>query len=155
MYAVPRFAMSWSGSARVFIAPHANTKCLAAKSEACADHVPALATMLAATSLAFAQAAPDWKQLDAEALADFQTYLRFDTSNPPDKTADAIAFLKNILNKEGIEAQVFVSKPGMANLVAKLPGPAGVKPLLLMSHADVVPAVAKDWGHAPFSGDLD
>jgi acetylornithine deacetylase/succinyl-diaminopimelate desuccinylase-like protein len=114
----------------------------------------ALATMLASTSLAFAQAALDWKQFDAEALADFQAYLRFDTSNPPDNTADAIAFLKQILDKEGIESQVFVTKPGMANLVAKLPGPAGVKPLLLMSHADVVPVVAKDWNHAPFSGDL-
>ena len=82
------------------------------------------------------------------------TYLRFDTTNPPDNTADAIAFLKQILDKEGIETQIFVSKPGMANLVARMPGPAGVKPLLLMSHADVVPAVAKDWTHPPFSADL-
>ena len=96
----------------------------------------------------------DWNKLDAEALAYFQSYLRFDTSNPPDDTSAAIAFLKQILDKEGIETQVFVGKPGMANLVARLPGPAGVKPLLLMSHADVVPAVAKDWSHPPFSGDL-
>ena len=96
----------------------------------------------------------DWNKFDAEALAYFQSYLRFDTSNPPDDTSAAIAFLKQILDKEGIETQDFVSKPGMANLVARLPGPAGVKPLLLMSHADVVPAVAKDWSHPPFSGDL-
>jgi len=96
----------------------------------------------------------DWNKLDAEALGYFQSYLCFDTTNPPDQTADAIAFLKQILDKEGIETQVFVSKPGMANLVARLPGPAGVKPLLLMSHADVVPAVAKDWKHPPFSADL-
>jgi len=96
----------------------------------------------------------DWNKLDAEALAYFQSYLRFDTSNPPDDTSAAIAFLKQILDKEGIATQVFVGKPGMANLVARLPGPAGVKPLLLMSHADVVPAVAKDWSHPPFSSDL-
>ncbi len=108
-----------------------------------------------------AQAAPgantasiDWSKLDAEALGYFQSYLRFDTSNPPDNTADAIAFLKGILDREGIETQIFVSKPGMANLVARLPGPAGVKPMLLMSHADVVPAVAKDWSHPPFNGNL-
>ncbi len=35
-----------------------------------------------------------------------------------------------------------------------MPGPAGVKPLLLMSHADVVPAVAADWTHPPFNADL-
>ncbi len=96
----------------------------------------------------------DWNQLDAEGLAYFQSYLRFDTSNPPDSTADAIAFLKAILDREGIESEVFVSKPGMANLVARLQGPAGVKPVLLMSHADVVPVVARDWSHPPFGGDL-
>src|ERR1700730_4437067 len=75
----------------------------------------------------------DWNRLQAEGLSYFQSYLRFDTSNPPDDTSAAIAFLKQILDKEGIETQVYVSKPGMANLVARLSGPSGVKPLLLMS----------------------
>ncbi len=116
----------------------------------------ALALALIVSSLVTAadSAHIDWNKLDAEALGYFRTYLRFDTTNPPDQTADAIAFLKQILDKEGIETEVFVSKPGMANLVAHLPGPAGVKPLLLMSHADVVPTVAKDWKHPPFSADL-
>jgi acetylornithine deacetylase/succinyl-diaminopimelate desuccinylase-like protein len=127
----------------------------------------ALAAMLLASShaiaadLATASRTPstsstqiDWSKLNTEALAYYQSYLRFDTSNPPDNTADAIAFLKQILDKEGIESQVFVSKPGMANLVARLPGPPELKPLLLMSHADVVPAVAKDWSHPPFGAEL-
>ena len=97
---------------------------------------------------------PDWNKLDAEALSYFQSYLRIDTTNPPDDTSAAIAFLKQILDKEGIETNTFTSKPGMVNLVARIPGPAGVKPLLLMSHADVVPAVAKDWSHPPFGADL-
>lgn len=117
-----------------------------------------LAILFTLCAISFARAAdpaaPDWKALDAEALGYFQSYLRFDTSNPPDNTADAIAFLKQILEKDGIATQVFVSKPGMANFVARLPGPPGVKPLLLMSHADVVPAVAKDWSHPPFNADL-
>ena len=53
---------------------------------------------------------PDWNKLDAEALGYFQSYLRFDTSNPPDNTADAIAFLKQILDQEGIETQVFAEQ---------------------------------------------
>src|ERR1700676_4672692 len=116
---------------------------------------PATADVSAAPA-AVASASPqiDWNKLNAEGLSYFQSYLRFDTSNPPDDTSAAINFLKQILDKEGIETQVFVSKPGMANLVARLPGPPGVKPLLLMSHADVVPAVAKDWSHPPFSADL-
>ncbi|HVA79446.1 MAG TPA: M20/M25/M40 family metallo-hydrolase [Candidatus Binataceae bacterium] len=100
-------------------------------------------------------AAPDFNALDAEALGYFRGYLRFDTSNPPDNTAPAIAYLKSILDREGIDNQVFQSVPGAATLIARLPGPAGVKPLLLMSHADVVPAVAADWSHPPFSADLD
>src|ERR1700676_1081541 len=116
---------------------------------------PATADVSAAPA-AVASASPqiDWNKLNAEGLSYFQSYLRFDTSNPPDDTSAAINFLKQILDKEGIETQVFVSKPGMANLVARLPGPPGLKPMLLMSHADVVPVVAKDWSHPPFSADL-
>ncbi|MHB8383646.1 MAG: M20/M25/M40 family metallo-hydrolase [Candidatus Binataceae bacterium] len=99
--------------------------------------------------------APDWNALDAEALGYYRAYLRFDTTNPPDNTVPAIAYLKSILDKEGIDNQTFVSTGGAMTLVARLPGPAGVKPLLLMSHADVVPAVAADWSHPPFSADLD
>ena len=99
--------------------------------------------------------APDWKALDSESLDYFRTYLRFDTSNPPDNTAAAIAYLKSILDKAQIDNQVFQSVPGAMTLVARIPGPPGVKPLLLMSHVDVVPAVAADWSHPPFSADLD
>jgi len=42
----------------------------------------------------------------------------------------------------------------MVTLVARMPGPAGVKPLMLMSHADVVPAVRANWTHPPFGADL-
>ena len=108
----------------------------------------AIATFTASRALAAdpaanpaANAPIDWNQLDAEALGYFRTYLHFDTTNPPSNTKDAIAFLKQILDREGIAAETFESKPGMVTLVARLPGPPGVKPLLLMSHADVVPAV--------------
>ncbi len=99
--------------------------------------------------------APDFQNLDAEALGYFRNYLRFDTSNPPDNTEPAIAYVKSILDKEGIDNQTFESRPGAMTIIARLPGPPGVKPLLLMSHCDVVPAVAADWTHPPFSADLD
>jgi len=104
----------------------------------------------------FAETAPqtDWNKIDFEALDYFRTYLRFDTTNPPSNTAAAIAYLKGILDKEGIATETFESKPGMVTLVARIPGPAGVKPLLLMSHADVVPAVGANWTHRPFDADL-
>ncbi len=42
----------------------------------------------------------------------------------------------------------------MVTLVARIAGPAGVKPLMLMSHADVVPAVGANWTHHPFDADI-
>jgi len=104
-----------------------------------------------------AESAPqiDWNKVDSEALDYFRAYLRFDTTNPPSNTAAAIAYLKTILDKEGIATQTFESKPGMVTLVARIPGPAGVKPLMLMSHADVVPAVGANWTHQPFGADLN
>src|SRR5260370_34327165 len=96
----------------------------------------------------------DWNKVDSEALDYFRTYLRFDTTNPPSNTAAAMAYLKTILDKEGIATETFESKPGMVTLVARLPGPVGVKPIMLMSHGDVVPALRANWTHPPFSADL-
>ncbi|HZY60066.1 MAG TPA: M20/M25/M40 family metallo-hydrolase [Candidatus Binataceae bacterium] len=92
----------------------------------------------------------DWPGLYAEAGQYFRGYLRYDTSNPPGDVNSAIGFLKKILDIEEIKYETFSAAPGKVNLVARLPGPAGVKPLLLMSHADVVPVVAADWSHPPF-----
>jgi acetylornithine deacetylase/succinyl-diaminopimelate desuccinylase-like protein len=112
--------------------------------------------ILALTFVSHADTAPpiDWNKIDSEALDYFRTYLRFDTTNPPSNTAAAMAYLKTILDKEGIATETFESKPGMVTLVAKLPGPDGVKPLMLMSHGDVVPAVRANWTHPPFGADL-
>jgi acetylornithine deacetylase/succinyl-diaminopimelate desuccinylase-like protein len=99
-------------------------------------------------------AEPDWNQLDAEALGYFRRYLQFDTSNPPGDTGAAIAFLREILDREGIATETFASQPGKVNLIARIPGSGNEKPLLLMSHADVVPADAAKWSHPPFRADL-
>jgi acetylornithine deacetylase/succinyl-diaminopimelate desuccinylase-like protein len=109
---------------------------------------------LASSSFAQTTAQIDWNKIDSEALDYFRTYLRFDTTNPPSNTAAAIAYLKAILDKEEIATQTFESKPGMVTLVARIAGPAGVNPLMLMSHADVVPVVGANWTHHPFDADI-
>jgi acetylornithine deacetylase/succinyl-diaminopimelate desuccinylase-like protein len=111
---------------------------------------------LSLSSASFAQNAPqiDWNKIDSEALDYFRAYLRFDTTNPPSNTAAAMVYLKGILDKEGIATETFESKPGMVTLVARMPGPASMKPLLLMSHGDVVPAVGANWTHRPFDADV-
>jgi acetylornithine deacetylase/succinyl-diaminopimelate desuccinylase-like protein len=102
----------------------------------------------------FSHGEPDWRAVDAEALDYFRRYIRFNTTNPPSNTAAAIAYLKSVLDREGIETETFESKPGMVTLVARIPGDVALRPLLFMSHADVVPADAEEWSHPPFSADL-
>src|ERR1700688_4625142 len=118
--------------------------------------VCAMIALLTLAATSFAQTAPqiDWDKVNSEALDYFRTYLRFDTTNPPSNTAAAMAYLKSILDKEGIVTETFESKPGMVTLVARIPGPAGVEPLLLMSHGDVLPAVGANWTHKRFGADV-
>ena len=87
----------------------------------------AIFAMLALAAPSFAQTAPqiDWNKINSEALDYFRTYLRFDTTNPPSNTAAAMAYLKSILDKEGIATETFESKPGMVTLVARIPGTRG------------------------------
>ena len=117
----------------------------------------AMISMIAISTACYAADPPsvDWDKINSEALDYFRAYLKFDTTNPPSNTTAAMDYLKGILDKEGIATETFESKPGMVSLVARMPGPAGVKPLLLMSHADVVPAVAANWTHPPFGAELD
>jgi acetylornithine deacetylase/succinyl-diaminopimelate desuccinylase-like protein len=102
----------------------------------------------------FSHSEPDWRAIDAEAMGYYRRYLQFNTTNPPSSTAAAIAYLKTLLDREGIETETFESKPGMVTLVARIPGDVALRPLLFMSHADVVPANADEWSHPPFSADV-
>lgn len=81
-------------------------------------------------------------------------YLRIDTTNPPGHEIRAAAFLKKILEQEGIENQVFEYAPGRADLVAWLPhsSSSGERPLILLNHMDVVSSDASHWKVPPFSG---
>jgi acetylornithine deacetylase/succinyl-diaminopimelate desuccinylase-like protein len=120
---------------------------------ACILMVSTTAASAAENSTPAAQ--PDWDAINAAAGEYFRGYLRFDTSNPPGDDRDAIEYLTRILDMDGIPYQTFTAAPGKVNLVARLAGPPGVKPLLLMSHADVVPVTASDWSHQPFGADFD
>ena len=96
----------------------------------------------------------DWKALEDEAVAILSRYVQIDTTNPPGNELKAAAFLKAILDKEGIDARVIESAPGRANLYARLKGSGAKKSILLMHHMDVVPAQADLWREPPFSGAL-
>ena len=86
-----------------------------------------------------------------------QEYLQVDTTNPPGNEARATAWMKKILDAEGIENRVFEIAPGRANLWARLPASASPRkrPIILLNHTDVVTSDAAHWTHPPFSGALD
>src|SRR5207237_7448009 len=52
--------------------------------------------------------------------------------------------------QEGIENQLFEYAPGRANIIARLAGDGRARPLVLLSHMDVVTSDAARWKYPPF-----
>lgn len=96
----------------------------------------------------------DWDKLGDEALAALGEYLRIDTTNPPGNETPGAEFLGSILDKEGIAYRIIEGAPGRGSLLARLEGKGEGKPLIFLSHIDVVPAEADKWEVPPFSGEL-
>jgi len=96
--------------------------------------------------------APRLEQYSDLAVRWMQEYLQVDTTNPPGNEARAAAFFKKILDREGIESQVFEYAPGRANLIARLKGSGKKRPIILLNHEDVVTSDAARWKAPPFSG---
>ena len=91
--------------------------------------------------------------LQDEAVRWLQAYLRVDTINPPGNEAAGVAFLKAILDAEGIPYETAESAPSRGNIWARLKG--GDQPaLLLLHHMDVVPANKASWSTDPLSGEI-
>jgi acetylornithine deacetylase/succinyl-diaminopimelate desuccinylase-like protein len=117
--------------------------------------IAALLFVLATSSLvAQTPQGPDWAKLEDETMRHFQALLRFDTSdppmNPPGGEKPAAEYIKQILDKEGIPAQLLSIDPNRPNVLARLKGSGAKRPLLLMAHTDVVNVDPKKWTHPPF-----
>ncbi len=80
-----------------------------------------------------------------------QDLIRIDTTNPPGNELGAATYVADVLRSHGIEAMVLESAPQRGNVVARLRGDGSARPLLLMSHLDVVPADPQGWDHPPFA----
>ncbi|HUC98984.1 MAG TPA: M20/M25/M40 family metallo-hydrolase, partial [Candidatus Polarisedimenticolaceae bacterium] len=90
--------------------------------------------------------------LEQEAVSLLSRYIQIDTTNPPGNESKAAQFFKEIFDREGIEARIIESAPGRGNIYARLRGSGAKKGVMLLNHMDVVPADAKLWKEAPFSG---
>ncbi len=83
-------------------------------------------------------------------------YLEVDTSNPPGNEDRAVAWFKKILDAEGIENRTFEFAPGRGNVWARIPASTAEKkrPIILLSHTDVVTSDPSQWKVPPFSGEV-
>jgi acetylornithine deacetylase/succinyl-diaminopimelate desuccinylase-like protein len=94
----------------------------------------------------------EWRDAGREAASLLSQYLAINTTNPPGNEIKAAEWLKAVLGREGIEAQIFEPQPGKANLYARVKGDGTARPLIFLSHMDVVLASPEYWKVDPFAG---
>src|SRR3954468_15220846 len=115
-------------------------------------------TILAASLAAAGHAqspAPDWHAVEEETMRHYQALLRLDTSNPPGNEHLAAEYVKGVLDREGIAAQLLASDPSRPNVIARLKGSGRKRPLLIMGHTDVVTVDPAKWKFPAFSATRD
>jgi acetylornithine deacetylase/succinyl-diaminopimelate desuccinylase-like protein len=98
---------------------------------------------------------PDWKAFEDETMRHYQALLRFETMDPPGNEKPAADYLQQVLEKEGIQTQVFSLDPKRPNVVARFKGNGTKRPLLIMAHTDVVNVDPAKWMFPPFSATRD
>jgi acetylornithine deacetylase/succinyl-diaminopimelate desuccinylase-like protein len=83
-----------------------------------------------------------------------QELIRIDTTNPPGNERAAAVHLQKLLESSGIETRILDVAPGRANLYARLKGDGSRRPIILLSHTDVVAAETERWSVPPFGGEI-
>jgi acetylornithine deacetylase/succinyl-diaminopimelate desuccinylase-like protein len=109
----------------------------------------------AVAASAQAPAQPDWTKIEKEALEHFQTLVRFNTADPPGVERPAAEYLKQVLDANGIPAQILELEDRRSNVLARLKGSGKKRPLLIMGHLDTVSIDEKKWTFPPFGATRD
>ena len=89
-----------------------------------------------------------------EAAELLQRLIRLDTVNPPGNETQAAELLREYLEANGVQFELYAQMPERANLVARIPGSGDGPRLLLLSHTDTVLADPAEWQVDPWSGEL-
>lgn len=97
------------------------------------------------------------EDLRGAAAAILSRAVRFDTSNPPGNELALARYLVGVLAGEGLEARLIETPartPGVRRAAAwaRYPGTGKRRPIVLLSHLDVVPADPSQWRFDPFEG---
>src|SRR4051812_39406198 len=93
----------------------------------------------------------DWKAQQGEIFDRYSKLIQIDTTSPPGNETRAAEYLKQVLDSEGIPAQILTLETGRGNVVARLKGNGSKKPMLLMGHLDTVGVQKEKWTVDPFS----
>ena len=97
----------------------------------------------------------DWQKIQSEAVEHLRALVRVDTTNPPGNERPAAEYIAGVCEKAGLKTEVVESGgANRGNVVARMVGTGKARPVLLLSHLDVVPAEPSKWTHPPFGGDL-
>jgi acetylornithine deacetylase/succinyl-diaminopimelate desuccinylase-like protein len=83
-----------------------------------------------------------------------QRLVQANTVNPPGNETRAAELLREYLEDNGVQCELYAKVPERANLVARIPGRASGPRLLLMSHTDTVLADPAEWSVDPWSGEV-
>ena len=78
--------------------------------------------------------------------------VRFDTINPPGNEGACTERLASMLEAAGFACEMVPLEPGRPNLVARLGGAEGRKPIALTGHTDTVPLGLAPWSVPPHGG---
>jgi len=100
------------------------------------------------------ETAVDFESAAQEATRMLCQYLKIDTTVPPGNEKLGAEYLASVLKQNGIEAQLYETAPNRSCVYARLKGTGKKKAVVLLNHIDVVPAVAADWKHPPFAGEV-
>jgi acetylornithine deacetylase/succinyl-diaminopimelate desuccinylase-like protein len=97
---------------------------------------------------------PELAKIYDEALGWLKGLIQINTTNPPGNELATAHYLVDILQKEGIPAEVLETAPGRGVLVARLqsgPIPDPSRALMLLAHMDVVGTAKDKWSVDPFA----
>lgn len=97
---------------------------------------------------------PDWESVQAETVSRLQAIIRFDTTNPPGNELPLALYLEGELRAEGIETTLLEPRENRAVLIGRIRGNGKKRPVILLSHMDVVGVERERWLVDPFAGEV-
>jgi acetylornithine deacetylase/succinyl-diaminopimelate desuccinylase-like protein len=92
--------------------------------------------------------------LRAEVTNLLSRLIQVDTTNPPGNETAAAELLRDYLESNGLECEIYARTPERANVVTRIRGSGDGPSLLLLGHTDVVLADPQEWSVPPFSGEV-